>query len=41
MGGVMADHFASYRLGFLVLAAIAIIGAVCFVFASRPKLSPA
>ncbi|MEZ4630045.1 MAG: MFS transporter [Deinococcales bacterium] len=41
LAGVMADHFASYRLGFLVLAAIAIIGAVCFVFASRPKLSPA
>lgn len=36
IAGLMADHFGSYRYGFTVLAGLAALGSIFFVFATKP-----
>lgn len=37
IAGYLADKFGSYQIGFLVLAGLAVLGSLFFVFASPPK----
>ena len=40
VAGLMADAFGSYESGFTVLAAGAVVGAVCFLAAKPPSEQP-
>jgi sugar phosphate permease len=40
MAGVVYDRTGSYSTGFLVLAAVAALGSLCFLFATKPPLPP-